>query len=130
MELTAILTGRKAPGKEVGTREDAAFIERYGAADTVGQLMRRLGQDRQVMAVTHLAQVAACAHQHLVVAKSVQSGQTTSDIRAVRDAERIHEVARMLGGAITDTSRAHAEAMLHHASQDAKPARRRKDATA
>ena len=38
MELTAILTGRKAPGKEVGTREDAAFIERYGAADTVGQL--------------------------------------------------------------------------------------------
>ena len=99
-------------------------------ADTVGQLMRRLGHDRQVMAVTHLAQVAACAHQHLVVAKSVQSGQTTSDIRAVRDAERVHEVARMLGGAITDTSRAHAEAMLHHASQDAKPARRRKDATA
>ncbi len=38
MELTAILTGRKALGKEVGTREDAAFIERYGAADTVGQL--------------------------------------------------------------------------------------------
>ncbi|MFT3856252.1 MAG: DNA repair protein RecN [Aquabacterium sp.] len=86
-------------------------------ADTVGRLMQRLGHDRQVLAVTHLAQVAACAHQHLVVAKAVQGGQTVSDIREVRDAERVQEVARMLGGAITDTSRAHAQAMLGNARQ-------------
>ncbi len=81
-------------------------------ADTVGRLMQRLGRDRQVLAVTHLAQVAACAHQHLVVAKAVHDGQTTSDIREVRDEVRTTEIARMLGGQITDTSRAHAQAML------------------
>jgi DNA repair protein RecN (Recombination protein N) len=81
-------------------------------ADTVGRLMQRLGHDRQVLAVTHLAQVAACAHQHLVVSKALKDGTTSSDIREVQADERVHEVARMLGGAITDTSRAHAEAML------------------
>jgi DNA repair protein RecN (Recombination protein N) len=86
-------------------------------ADTVGLLMRQLGANRQVMAVTHLAQVAACAHQHLVVSKQQQGGQTSSDIRPVQDDERTREVARMLGGAITDTSRAHAQAMLLAARQ-------------
>ena len=95
-------------------------------ADTVGRLMQRLGRDRQVMAVTHLAQVAACAHQHLVVAKAVHEGQTTSDIREVRDDVRTTEIARMLGGQITETSRAHAQAMLATAraqeAQDAQDA--------
>jgi DNA repair protein RecN (Recombination protein N) len=104
-------------------------------ADTVGLLMQKLGRDRQVMAVTHLAQVAACAHQHLVVSKALKDGQTTSDIREVRDDERTKEVARMLGGAITDTSRAHAQAMLetarHHneqAPQTPGKGKRRKEA--
>ena len=81
-------------------------------ADTVGKLMQQLGEGRQVLAVTHLAQVAASAHHHLVVSKAVQSGQATSDIRLVDGSERVQEVARMLGGAISDTSRAHAQAML------------------
>ncbi len=81
-------------------------------ADTVGLLMQRLGRERQVMAVTHLAQVAACAHQHLVVSKALSNGQTASDIREVQGDARVREVARMLGGAITDTSRAHAQVML------------------
>lgn len=87
-------------------------------ADTVGQLMQSLGspegpqQGRQVLAVTHLAQVAACAHHHLLVSKSLQGGQTTSDIRGVADEARVQEVARMLGGAVSDTSLAHARAML------------------
>ncbi|WP_207301116.1 DNA repair protein RecN [Aquabacterium lacunae] len=81
-------------------------------ADTVGRLMQQLGEGRQVLAVTHLAQVAASAHQHLVVSKALQGGQTTSDIRPVEGEPRVHEVARMLGGQITDTSRAHAQAML------------------
>ena len=86
-------------------------------ADTVGRLMQKLGHERQVLAVTHLAQVAACAHQHLVVSKSLQDGQTVSDIRPVADEARVHELARMLGGAVSDTSRAHAQAMLDHARQ-------------
>lgn len=86
-------------------------------ADTVGQLMQQLGRDRQVLAVTHLAQVAACAHQHLVVSKALTAGQTSSDIRPVESDDRVKEIARMLGGVITDTSRAHAQAMLQSARE-------------
>ncbi len=68
-------------------------------ADTVGRLMRRLGRERQVLAVTHLAQVAACADQHFVVAKEAGAdGRTASRITAVAGEERVAEVARMLGG--------------------------------
>ena len=88
-------------------------------ADTVGRLMQQLGEGRQVLAVTHLAQVAASAHHHLVVSKALQGGQTTSDIRPVDGDNRVHEVARMLGGSITDTSRAHAQAMLAQAHEAA-----------
>jgi DNA repair protein RecN (Recombination protein N) len=84
-------------------------------ADTVGRLMQRLGEGRQVLAVTHLAQVAASAHHHLVVSKALRDGQTSSDIQSVDGDERIKEVARMLGGAVTDTSRAHARHMLEQA---------------
>ncbi|MDE2400172.1 MAG: DNA repair protein RecN [Burkholderiales bacterium] len=103
-------------------------------ADTVGRLMQRLGRDQQVMAVTHLAQVAACAHQHLVVSKTLQQGQTNSDIREVTGDERVREIARMLGGTATDTSRAHAQSMLDDASNtahltaNAATKRRRKEA--
>ncbi|MES2089307.1 MAG: DNA repair protein RecN, partial [Pseudomonadota bacterium] len=88
-------------------------------ADTVGRLMQSLGSKQQVLAVTHLAQVAACAHQHLVVSKALSNGQTTSDIREVNTDERVREVARMLGGVVADTSRAHAQAMLDTAHQQA-----------
>ncbi|MFY9478942.1 MAG: DNA repair protein RecN [Aquabacterium sp.] len=88
-------------------------------ADTVGRLMQQLGEGRQVLAVTHLAQVAASAHHHLVVSKALQGGTTTSDIRPVDGDNRVHEVARMLGGSITDTSRAHAQAMLKQAHEAA-----------
>ena len=91
-------------------------------ADTVGRLMQRLGQaqeGRQVLAVTHLAQVAACAHHHLLVAKSQHGAQTTSRIGEVSGEAREAEVARMLGGAVSDTSLAHARVMLQtaHAAQ-------------
>ena len=84
-------------------------------ADTVGRLMQRLGEHHQVMAVTHLAQVAACAHHHLVVSKRLREGQTLSDIRPVDGDTRVAELARMLGGPGSDTSLAHAKAMLEAA---------------
>jgi len=79
----------------------------------VGRLMKQLGAARQVLAVTHLAQVAACADQHFVVAKALQDGSTVSDVQPVSGEARVAEVARMLGGErLAGTSRAHAEAML------------------
>ena len=82
-------------------------------AETVGRLMKQLGKDRQVMAVTHLPQVAACADQHLMVAKRSDEGQTASTVEAVHGEQRVAEVARMLGGEkLSSTTLAHAKEML------------------
>ncbi|MBX3603903.1 MAG: DNA repair protein RecN [Piscinibacter sp.] len=82
-------------------------------AETVGRLMKQLGRDRQVLAVTHLPQVAACADHHFVVAKTAAGERARSDIAAVAGEARVAEVARMLGGErLSGTSRAHAQEML------------------
>ena len=82
-------------------------------AETVGRLMKQLGRHRQVLAVTHLPQVAACADQHLVVSKQVQNGQIGSRVQSTSGEERIHEIARMLGGEkLSATTLAHAREML------------------
>ncbi len=82
-------------------------------AESVGQLMKQLGHDRQVLAVTHLPQVAACADHHHVVAKVTQAGATHSEVATVHGEARIAEVARMLAGErLSGTSLAHAQEML------------------
>ena len=82
-------------------------------AETVGRLMKQLGQHRQVLAVTHLPQVAACADRHLLVSKAASKGQVSSQVRAVLGEERISEIARMLGGEkLSATTLAHAREML------------------
>lgn len=86
-------------------------------ADTVGRLMKQLGRERQVLAVTHLAQVAACGDQHFVVSKRRQADAgVASDVQAVQGEARVAEVARMLGGERLATSLAHAEQLLAHAT--------------
>ena len=82
-------------------------------AQTVGQLMKQLGRDRQVLAVTHLPQVAACADAHLLVAKESRGQSTASSVEPVTGPQRVHEIARMLGGErLSDTTLAHAREML------------------
>jgi DNA repair protein RecN (Recombination protein N) len=82
-------------------------------AETVGRLMQQLGADRQVLAVTHLPQVAACANHHLVVSKSMQGSSTVSTVGAVAGEQRVAEIARMLGGEkLSNTTLAHAKEML------------------
>ena len=82
-------------------------------AQTVGRLMRQLGRDRQVLAVTHLPQVAACGDQHWVVAKHSSKAQTTSSVAPVQGRQRTREIARMLGGEqLSPATIAHATEML------------------
>ncbi len=82
-------------------------------AHTVGQLMARLGKDRQVMAVTHLPQVAAQAHHHWVVSKSSSAQGTVSQVQAVAANDRVLEIARMLGDAEGESATlAHARSLL------------------
>jgi len=82
-------------------------------AETVGRLMKQLGSDRQVLAVTHLPQVAAAADRHFVVAKLSDKGGTRSSVEGVSGEARVIEIARMLGGERrSDTGLAHAQEML------------------
>jgi DNA repair protein RecN (Recombination protein N) len=82
-------------------------------AETVGRLMKQLGIDRQVLAVTHLPQVAACADHHLVVSKHMQGTSTLSKVGTVNGEQRVGEIARMLGGEkLSGTTLAHAKEML------------------
>lgn len=82
-------------------------------AETVGRLMKQLGRDRQVLAVTHLPQVAASADRHFVVAKQSDGGKTVSRVDAVAGEARVAEIARMLGGErLSGTSLAHAQELL------------------
>lgn len=84
-----------------------------GVAEVVGRLLRRLGQDRQVLCVTHLPQVASQANQHFQVSKQSSNGKTASSIAALDDHARVEEIARMLGGLeITATTRTHARELL------------------
>ncbi len=82
-------------------------------AEVVGQKLRRLGSRRQVLCVTHLAQVAAQGHQHLQVAKSSDGKSTQTQIEVLDAKTRRDEIARMLGGVeITRETLAHARQML------------------
>jgi DNA repair protein RecN (Recombination protein N) len=79
----------------------------------VGRLMKQLGTRCQVLAVTHLAQVAASADRHFVVTKAQRGSRPCSEVQPVAGEARVAEVARMLGGErLGHTSRAHAQAML------------------
>jgi DNA repair protein RecN (Recombination protein N) len=85
-------------------------------AEVVGKLMRTLGDSRQVLSVTHLPQVAACAHHQFRVSKQTVKGKTSSQVSVLSDNERVDEVARMLGGiAITETTKKHAGELLSRA---------------
>ena len=109
---------------ELGTAQTLIFDEvdagvGGAVAETVGRLMAQLGRSRQVLAVTHLPQVAACADHHLLVAKRQTSGgkgtepRTESTVAPLDAAGRTQEVARMLGGErVSKTSLAHAREML------------------
>ena len=86
-----------------------------GIAEIVGQKLRSLSNNRQVLCVTHLPQVASQAHQHLYVKKH-QTETTSSTVSTLNSKQRIEEVARMLGGVnITENTLAHAEEMLSNA---------------
>ncbi|WP_332672416.1 DNA repair protein RecN [Aromatoleum sp.] len=84
-----------------------------GVAEIVGKLLHRLGYERQVLCVTHLPQVAACADWQWNIAKTQRGGQTVSEVVALDGDARVEEIARMLGGVnITETTRRHAAEML------------------
>jgi len=82
-------------------------------AEVVGRELRTIGEHRQVMCITHLAQVAANAHHHYRVNKQSEASDTVSAIEYLAQAERITEIARMIGGVtLTENTFLHAQEML------------------
>ncbi|GGO74485.1 DNA repair protein RecN [Bowmanella pacifica] len=82
-------------------------------ASVVGQLLRRLGQDAQVLCVTHLPQVAACAHHQMLVTKFSDGKTTETHMIPLAQQQRIEELARLLAGdKLTDTALANARELL------------------
>jgi DNA repair protein RecN (Recombination protein N) len=89
-----------------------------GVAEIVGQMLRTLAANRQILCVTHLPQVAAQAMHHYQVQKTTQKKTTWTAIAKLQQEERIREIARMLGGVqITEQTLAHAQEMIHLASE-------------
>ena len=83
------------------------------AAVAVGEMLREVAASRQILCITHLAQIASRAHHQQLVEKVAQDGRTFSTIRGLDANEREREIARMLGGSPdTEASLAHARAML------------------
>jgi DNA repair protein RecN (Recombination protein N) len=117
-ELSRMALAIAVTTSQLGTAQTLIFDEvdsgvGGAVAETVGRLMKQLGVDRQVLAVTHLPQVAACADHHLVVAKQLKGKTTMSTVGAVQGEKRVAEVARMLGGEkLSSTTLAHAKEML------------------
>lgn len=86
-------------------------------AEIVGQQLRALAANRQVLCITHLPQVAALGMHHLRVVKTTLDGATQVEVQPLTQAERVHEIARMLGGVeISKKTIAHAEDMLNRAT--------------
>ena len=117
-ELSRIALAIAVTTSQLGTAQTLIFDEvdagvGGAVAENVGRLMKQLGRDRQVLAVTHLPQVAACADHHLVVSKQSKGSVTLSSVAPVSGEQRVAEVARMLGGEhLSGTTLAHAKEML------------------
>jgi DNA repair protein RecN (Recombination protein N) len=125
-ELSRIALAIAVTTSALGTAQTLIFDEvdsgvGGAVAETVGRLMKQLGMDRQVLAVTHLPQVAACADHHLLVSKHSDARGTASQVTALSADARVNEIARMLGGEkLSDTTLAHAREMLQHSAKTGK----------
>jgi len=127
-ELSRIALAIAVTTSQLGAAQTLIFDEvdagvGGAVAETVGRLMKQLGKDRQVLAVTHLPQVAACADHHWVVSKHADKSGVASVVTPAAGEQRVAEIARMLGGErLSDTTHAHAREMLQAMTQaPAKP---------
>lgn len=129
LALKTILARLDAVPTLVFDEVDAGIGGRVGLQ--VGDTMRRVAAHHQLFAISHLPQLAARAHHHILVAKGARGGVTTADIRVLEGDERVTELARMLGGdADSEVSRAHARELLATAAEGPQHTRRRRSGRA
>jgi len=122
-ELSRVMLGIK----RVLMTKDATMVSIFDEVDAgvggaighaIGEKLKAISKGRQVLCVTHLAQVAALADAHLKVEKKVVAGRTVSTLQTLTRAERVEELARMMGGKeVTDLTRKHAHEFLQQAQE-------------
>ena len=122
-ELSRIMLALRSVLAEVDDVETLVFDEVDSgisgrAAAKVGILMRRIAKSRQVLCVTHLAQIAACGHAHLLVQKQVQDDRTFTAVQPLDEKGRLREMARIIGGDVTDTTLEAAREMRQKAESE------------
>jgi len=124
-ELSAVASGGELSRlvlafKGCGALTDMPHLAVFDEVDTgiggetawcVGELLARMGQERQVLVISHLPQVAACAEHQVVIRKSENAGRTITSLEPVEEQSRQNEIARMLGGAGAQSLQ-HASEML------------------
>jgi len=120
-ELSRISLAIKVASKPGATAPTQIFDEVDAGiggdtANAVGALLKSLSANGQALCVTHLAQVAACADQQIQVQKTSETDGTRVETILLDEKERVNEIARMLGGRISEQSRAHASELLAIAS--------------
>jgi DNA repair protein RecN (Recombination protein N) len=121
-ELSRIMLALKSVLAQVDDIDTLVFDEVDSgisgrAAAKVGTLMRRIAAARQVLCVTHLAQIAACGHTHLYVSKSVSDGRTYTAVEELEEDCRLQELARIMGGDVTDTTLSAAQELYARAQE-------------
>ena len=82
------------------------------AAQKVGQKLKQVSGGRQIICVTHLAQVAAYADNHMLISKSTENGKTFTSVESLETEGRVNELARIMGGAMTESLKKSAEELL------------------
>ena len=110
LALKVVLAGHDDVPTLIFDEVDAGIGGEVGTQ--VGDALAQVASKRQVLVVTHLPQIAACADRHLVVSKAAKGGVATSDVQTIHGEDRITELARMLGDADAATARKHAESLL------------------
>lgn len=111
LAIKTVLAGNDAIGTLIFDEIDAGISG--NAAQKVGQKLKEVSQNRQVICVTHSAQIAACADSHFLIQKQVKDERTYTKVRSLTFDERIHELAKIMGGEnVSELMLKNAEEML------------------
>ncbi len=123
-ELSRVMLAVKSALSERGNPTATSIFDEVDSgiggrvADVVGKKLKKVSRNKQVICITHLPQVAVYGDAHIRIAKGVKKGRTVTSLSTLEDAERVDEIARMLGGEkITEATIAHASEMFRSASR-------------
>ena len=116
LALKVVLSGKDSVSTMIFDEVDVGVGG--SAAQKIAEKLRSISKDKQVIVITHLAQIASFADNHYLISKKVENGNTYSEINLLSDTQRIDEIARIMSGSvITESTRGAAEEMINMAKQ-------------